>query len=82
MTSWPGRGVTRLESLYLVDFAQKTHEPLPDQYDHGGLPEEEVGVIEARTPRGARFGIDRLADLATQHSSEHLEPEEIVRHLI
>ncbi|MGH9301653.1 MAG: PP2C family protein-serine/threonine phosphatase [Acidimicrobiales bacterium] len=40
------------------------------------------GVIEARTPRGARFGIDRLADLATQHSSEHLEPEEIVRHLI
>lgn len=37
------------------------------------------GVTEARLHNGERFGVERLADLAGQHASDHLEPEEIVR---
>ena len=40
------------------------------------------GVIEARTPDGEEFGLDRLADIVGQSSSERLSPEEIVRHLL
>jgi serine phosphatase RsbU (regulator of sigma subunit) len=40
------------------------------------------GVIEAPTPGGDQFGIERLADLASQHASDQLEPEEIVRRLV
>lgn len=39
------------------------------------------GVTEARMPDGERFGVERLADLAGQHASDQLEPEEIVRRL-
>ena len=40
------------------------------------------GVVEARTPDGEEFGVDRLADLAGQYASELLEPEEIVRQIL
>jgi serine phosphatase RsbU (regulator of sigma subunit) len=40
------------------------------------------GVVEAHVPGGEQFGPDRLADLAGQHASDQLEPEEIVRLLI
>jgi len=40
------------------------------------------GVVEARLPGGEQFGDDRLADLLGQHSSDQLEPEEIVRRLV
>lgn len=40
------------------------------------------GVTEAHSLDGGRFGPDRLADLAGQHASDLLEPEEIVRRLV
>lgn len=40
------------------------------------------GVTEAHVPGGEQFGIDRLADLAGQHASNELEPEELVRRLV
>ena len=40
------------------------------------------GAIEAHAPGGEQFGVDRLIDLAGQHASEQLEPEEIVRRLV
>jgi len=40
------------------------------------------GVVDARGPRAAEFGIERLADLAGRTSSDALSPEEMVRHLI
>ena len=40
------------------------------------------GVVEARMPDGEQFGTDRLADLAGQHASDELEPEEFVRRLV
>lgn len=40
------------------------------------------GVVEAHLPGGEEFGVERLADLAGQHASNQLEPEEIVRRLV
>ena len=40
------------------------------------------GVTEAHAPGGEEFGVDRLADLAGQHASDELEPEELVRRLV
>lgn len=40
------------------------------------------GVVEAHLPGQEQFGVDRLVDLITQHSSGHQEAEEIVRHLV
>ena len=40
------------------------------------------GVIEARTPEGEEFGVDRLTDLAGQCASNGLAPEEIVRNVV
>jgi serine phosphatase RsbU (regulator of sigma subunit) len=40
------------------------------------------GVIEAHEPGGDQFGLDRLADIAGQHTSDLLEPEEIVRQIV
>lgn len=40
------------------------------------------GVVEAHLPGGEQFGVERLADLAGQHASDQLEPEEIVRRLV
>jgi serine phosphatase RsbU (regulator of sigma subunit) len=40
------------------------------------------GAIEAHAPGGEQFGVDRLIDLAGQHASAQLEPEEIVRRLV
>lgn len=40
------------------------------------------GVIEAHLPGQEEFGVERLADLAGQHASDQLEPEEIVRRLV
>lgn len=40
------------------------------------------GVVEAHLPGKEEFGVDRLMDLATQHTSDELEPEEIVRRLV
>jgi serine phosphatase RsbU (regulator of sigma subunit) len=40
------------------------------------------GVVEAHLPGEEEFGVDRLVDLATQHASDQLETEEIVRHLV
>ena len=40
------------------------------------------GVVEARIPGGDEFGADRLADLASQHASDQLEPEEVLRRLV
>jgi serine phosphatase RsbU (regulator of sigma subunit) len=40
------------------------------------------GVIEARTPEGEEFGIDRLSDITGQCASNGLAPEEIVRNLV
>lgn len=39
------------------------------------------GVTEAHIPGGEEFGVERLADLAGQHASNELEPEELVRRL-
>jgi serine phosphatase RsbU (regulator of sigma subunit) len=39
-------------------------------------------VVEARQPDGEEFGVDRLIDLAGQHASDRLEPEEVVRRLV
>jgi serine phosphatase RsbU (regulator of sigma subunit) len=40
------------------------------------------GVVEAHQPGSAQFGAERLADLIGQHSSDQVEPEEILRHLV
>ena len=40
------------------------------------------GVTEAHVPGGEQFGVERLADLAGQHASDELEPEELVRRLV
>ncbi len=40
------------------------------------------GVVEAHQPGAEQFGTERLADLVGQHSSDQLEPEEILRHLV
>lgn len=40
------------------------------------------GVVEARTPAGELFGMDRLRDLTQNHASDLLRPEEIVRRLV
>ena len=40
------------------------------------------GVVEARTPEGEEFGIDRLIDLIDRYSSDLLPPEAIVRQLV
>ena len=40
------------------------------------------GVIDAHAPGDEPFGADRLADLAGQHASDQIEPEEIVRRLV
>ena len=40
------------------------------------------GVVEAHAPGGEQFGVALLADLAGQHASDQLEPEEIVRRLV
>lgn len=40
------------------------------------------GVVEAHVPGGEEFGSARLADLAGQHASDLLEPEEVVRRLV
>lgn len=40
------------------------------------------GVVEARMPGGDEFGTSRLADLASQHASNQLAPEEVVRRLV
>jgi serine phosphatase RsbU (regulator of sigma subunit) len=37
------------------------------------------GVIEARQPGGFEFGLERLVDLAGQHASNQIEPEETAR---
>jgi hypothetical protein len=37
------------------------------------------GVVEAHLPGQEQFGVDRLVDLITQHSSDQQEAEEIVR---
>lgn len=40
------------------------------------------GVIEAHMPGKEPFGVERLADLAGQHASDQLDPEEIIRHIV
>ena len=40
------------------------------------------GVVEAHLPGKEQFGLDRLIDLATQHTSDQEEAEEVVRHLV
>ena len=40
------------------------------------------GVVEAHTRGGEQFGTERLADLASQHASDELEPEEVVRRIV
>lgn len=40
------------------------------------------GAVEAHQPGGQQFGVERLVDLTTQHASDQLPPEEIVRHLV
>ena len=40
------------------------------------------GVIEARTPAGELFGLERLTDLAEQQAASGQPPEELVRRLV
>jgi serine phosphatase RsbU (regulator of sigma subunit) len=40
------------------------------------------GVIEAHQPGTEQFGTERLIDLAGRHTSDQLEPEEIIRRLV
>ncbi|HUR13308.1 MAG TPA: PP2C family protein-serine/threonine phosphatase [Mycobacteriales bacterium] len=40
------------------------------------------GVVEARTETGEEFGLDRLADLASQYASHQLAPAEVVRQIV
>jgi hypothetical protein len=40
------------------------------------------GVIEARTPDGEFFGLDRLIELATKNLASHLSPAETIRRLV
>jgi serine phosphatase RsbU (regulator of sigma subunit) len=40
------------------------------------------GVIEARTPEGDLFGLERLIDFTQNHASDLTRPEEIVRRLV
>jgi serine phosphatase RsbU (regulator of sigma subunit) len=40
------------------------------------------GAVEAHEPGGEQFGVERLIDLAGQHASDQLQPEEIVRRLV
>jgi serine phosphatase RsbU (regulator of sigma subunit) len=40
------------------------------------------GVTEARTPDGTQFGLERLIDVAQNHASDLLRPEEVVRQLV
>jgi serine phosphatase RsbU (regulator of sigma subunit) len=40
------------------------------------------GVVESHRPGSEQFGVDRLADLVGQHSSEQTAPEEILRRIV
>ena len=40
------------------------------------------GVVDARTPEGEEFGIDRLVDITGQCASEALAPDEVVRQIV
>lgn len=40
------------------------------------------GVVEARTPDGQFFGLDRLVDLAQRHASDLVRPDEIARRVV
>ena len=40
------------------------------------------GVVEARTPEGEEFGIERLIDLVDRYTSDLLPPEAITRQLV
>ena len=40
------------------------------------------GVVDARTPGGEEFGMERLIDITGQCASESLSPEEIVRQIV
>jgi serine phosphatase RsbU (regulator of sigma subunit) len=58
-------------------------EPAEDRLEPGdGVLFFTDGVIEARTPDGEEFGVDRLADITGQCASDGLAPEEIVRNLV
>jgi serine phosphatase RsbU (regulator of sigma subunit) len=58
-------------------------DPTQDQLEPGdGVLLFTDGVVEARTPEGVEFGIERLADITGQCASDGLAPEEIVRDLV
>jgi serine phosphatase RsbU (regulator of sigma subunit) len=40
------------------------------------------GTVDAHSPGGDLFGVERLADLVGRHASDQLEPEEIVRRIV
>jgi serine phosphatase RsbU (regulator of sigma subunit) len=40
------------------------------------------GVVEARTPAGELFGLDRLTDLAEREAASGMPAEELVRRLV
>jgi serine phosphatase RsbU (regulator of sigma subunit) len=40
------------------------------------------GVVEARGPDGAEFGVDRLVDLLEREASSERAPEEVLRRLV
>lgn len=80
-----GRVIRQLEGelTYPWGLEAGTAEPAQESLEHGdGVLFFTDGVIEAQTPDGEEFGLDRLADLTGQCASNQLPPEEIVRQLV
>lgn len=90
-----GRVVAQLECLPTVPWGLGSLLPSPTRSEgHLATVGEESlepgdsvvfytdGIVEAHTPGGEPFGVDRLADLIGQCASDQLPPEEVVRRLV
>jgi len=80
-----GQAIGQLEGVLTLPWGlgEEPASPAQEALEQGdGVLFFTDGIIEARTPDGEEFGIDRLVDLTGQCASNQLPPEEIVRRIV